>query len=338
MIKKAIWKNLTIMVLGGAALSTWMVGACDAVDGNQDINTRRSAIEAARDSLDAVTTAPADYVITPGGIVVHKDCVHQVPDGATVNADLSVTLKGKKIAQHAACTHKRYRFAGSADATPPGTGNGWVETSWGNATSTTFTHMEVGYWVVPANPVNRGQLIYLFPSLTNGNSILQPVLQWGNNGYFGGPSWVYANWWVMTASTYFVSSVTNASVGDQMWGSMDMTFQSAPNQYWQVVVKDITKGLTTTSNFTVPETNAFSSAQVGALEAYRVSTCDSFPSGSSGQTYFPAPLLYQGLAYWDRNLFNPSWFTLDAAANNWTGPNCGFGVSVGSTGNTWLNY
>ena len=86
------------------------------------------------------------------------------------------------------------------------------------------------------------------------------------------------------------------------------------------------------------ETDAFNTAQVGVLEAYGVSTCDSFPSGSSGQTYFPAPLLYQGLAYWDRNLVNPVWFGQDAASHGWTGPNCGLSVSVGSTGNTWLNY
>jgi hypothetical protein len=336
--KSGFWKNLTIMILGGAGLSTWMTGACDSVDGNQDINVKRSALQSARDSLEAVKQIPAGYGVTPGGIVMHEDCVHQIPDGAVAYPDLSVTMNGKKIAQYAECKHKKYRLAGAADGATPGTGNGWVESSWGWANSTMFNHLETGYWVVPANPVNHGQTIFLFPSLENNTSIIQPVLQWGHSAAGGGASWTYANWWVTGTTTMFVSTLKNTSPGHQFWGSLDMTNQIGVNQYWNIQIKDVTSGVTTNSNVVVNQTDPFNAAQVGVLEAYGVSTCDSFPSGSSGQTYFPNPIVTQGVAYYDRNFITPSWFGLDYVSMGWTGPNCSLSVSVGSTGNTWLNY
>jgi hypothetical protein len=338
MRRKFVLRNLTITILGGIGMSTWMIGACDSFDETQDVSTTRAALQSPKDSLEAVKQVPADYGIVPGGIVMHKDCVHQIPDGAVASYDLSVTLNGKKIAQYAECKHKKYRLAGAADGATPGTGNGWVESSWAYSSKTQFNHLDTGYWLVPATPVNHGQTIFFFPSLENNASIIQPVLQWGPSAAGGGAFWTFANWYVTGSTTMFVSTLKTTAVGHQFWGSIDMSNQIGSNQYWNIQIKDVTSNNLTNSNVIVNSTSPFNAAQVGVLEAYGVSTCDSFPSGSSGQTYFPIPYVTQGNSYNDRNLINPSWFGVDYIGFGWTGPVCGFSVSVGSTGGTWLNY
>src|SRR5208282_1418503 len=53
-------------------------------------------------------------------------------------------------------------------------------------------------WIVPPSPTSDdGQILYFFPGLedmSNVISIVQPVLQWGNNGIFGGRYWLVASW------------------------------------------------------------------------------------------------------------------------------------------------
>jgi len=55
-----------------------------------------------------------------------------------------------------------------------------------------------GFWTVPSNPSDNGALIYLFNGIepSNFSAILQPVLQYGSNGAFGGNYWVIASWYV----------------------------------------------------------------------------------------------------------------------------------------------
>jgi hypothetical protein len=344
--KFSLWKNLTIIILGGTGLATWVVGACGSMDEGHEVEI--AAARTSRASVETVDQIPQDYVLTPGADLMHKDCVHQVPNGAVTHADLSVTLNGKTIAQYAACTHKRYRYAapgsgvvaaaGSGHA--PGTGNGWVEAGWAYSTQTQFTHMSAGSWIVPANPtLNQGQTIFFFPSLTNDNSIIQPVLQWGPSVAGGGAFWAYANWWVVGTTTKFVSVLQTASPGDTMIGSLDMTYLAATYQYWTITAQDASHGTTTSNSVEITEADPFNAAQSGVLEAYGVSSCSAFPSGSSGWTYFSQPVMYQGTTYTDRNLIVPAWFLFDYNSTGWTGPICNFAATtVDSHGNTTLDY
>src|SRR5437868_3007139 len=104
--KLTLTTNLTILILGGAGTATW-IGACDSVDDVAEMRT--AALSRGQDpALEAVNGIPADYILTPGGVLFHKDCVHEIPDGAEVHTDLSVRVKGKTIAQYAECSHKRY--------------------------------------------------------------------------------------------------------------------------------------------------------------------------------------------------------------------------------------
>src|SRR3954469_23536907 len=101
--ESSIWKNLTIIILGGAGVATWMVGACDSADGLQDGRAPSGAVQHVEASLEVVNQVPAGYALVPGGVVIHKDCIYQVPDGAVTYPDQSVTLNGKKIAQYGPC-------------------------------------------------------------------------------------------------------------------------------------------------------------------------------------------------------------------------------------------
>lgn len=51
-------------------------------------------------------------------------------------------------------------------------------------------------WVVPPPPTNQGnQVLFLFPGIQSRSMILQPVLQWGDNGSGIGNNWGVASWY-----------------------------------------------------------------------------------------------------------------------------------------------
>jgi len=351
--KSGIWKNLTIILLGGAGLSTWLIGACDSDDRAEEISPPHTALQAPG-ALDAVNQMPEGYALTPGGVVIHKDCIHQIPDGAVATSDLRGTLKGKNIAQYATCTHKPYRLASATATTTSVSGDSttvasalehprdftfpWVEFSGAVTASTMFNHMDVGYWVVPPNPAAwYGATIFLKVAMEPTPSqvgILQTVLQWGQSAAGGGGFWTYANWAVTgTWSnnwTIFVSPLKTANPGDQMWSSLDMYNQDSSYQYWYLTIKDVTKNDTTTSSVAWGDSRPFTQAQAGALEVYSLQSCSELPSGSSGTTYFPQPNLYEGSAYYDRHLSHPTWLPFTYHDTGWAnGPICGFNISVG---------
>lgn len=58
-------------------------------------------------------------------------------------------------------------------------------------------------WVVPSSPTtNHAQLIYIFNGISKSDKsdLIQPVLQWGNNGVGGGNNWSISNWYVWWAA------------------------------------------------------------------------------------------------------------------------------------------
>lgn len=342
-------KSTSVLLLGGAALGTWFAGACGAI--GEEPGPEVSSVQGELSS-DEIDYLPTDYVRVPGGRVVHKDCVHEVPDGAEVGEDLSVTLKGRKIAQYARCSQKEYRFrakgqgAVTAGAPVPATGSGWVEASWATTTSKMFTQMDTGGWTVPpAPPTQSTQTIFFFPSFVSYNGatadgIVQPVLQWGPSAAGGGKFWAMANWILSSGATFF-STLHSVSVGNGISGKMELVGNTASSQTWKVSYSS--PGFT--SSLTKSTTNglAFTTAQAGVLEAYNISQCSHFPGGPAGQTYFSTyfsrPRLFQGNSYADRNAVSPTWSLRGPSVFGWTGPSCGFGSStVSSAGDTTLWY
>src|SRR5260370_883612 len=114
-------------------------------------------------SEHSVSAIPDDYVMTPQGLR-HKSCVRRIDQ-----SDLAPSP----------CKHPP--DLRMLRATHPA---GWVE----SATFAAFEplgSMRVKF-TVPEPPSREGALIFLFPGAEDAfmSTILQSVLQWGNNGSF----------------------------------------------------------------------------------------------------------------------------------------------------------
>jgi hypothetical protein len=169
------------------------------------------------------------WVQVPGALI-RPDCVHEVPMGAKVGATGDITLAGSVVAHYDACPEQAIITRPQGGVTPkfvdtPGTGNGWVEAvQWEVPLKSGDNIDEItGKWIVPANPSANGGLIYLFNGIepTTENLILQPVLQWGANGYFGGNYWVIASW--LVGSNAYYSPDEKVSAGDTILGTTYIT-------------------------------------------------------------------------------------------------------------------
>src|ERR1700690_3290870 len=156
---------------------------------------------------------PAGKVRTPSGRLVDSACVFEEPDGALVQQNGDVVVKGKVIAHHEPCTPEQMGIA-------PTIGHAWLEASWATA-STYYTHWE-GLWTVPATPLNNGATLFYFGSFENssGTEIIQPVIGYGGNAYFGGNYWTMASWYCYPGGCHH-SGAKNINPGDQIFGIID---------------------------------------------------------------------------------------------------------------------
>lgn len=208
-------------------------------------------------------------VLTPFGIY-NVTKMYKTPDGVT-------HVKGKHI---------------SKISQPPAI-NGWIEDAW--AKNANGYGDFLGNWNVPSSPTQTGSLIYLFTGLepSTFDEILQPVLQWGNNGAFGGNYWTIVAWYVYP-NGYIHSTPLNVNVGDDISGYIYPT--STPSQ-WIVEILDYTTGGATDIVVTTPLTYTYSFV---ALEGYNVVTCSQLP----GDTDFYNLALYDADS---GSQITPSW-------------------------------
>jgi hypothetical protein len=283
-----------------------------------------SAAQAQQSASGANTVslqAHPGWVQVPGALI-RPDCVHEVPMGAKVGANGDVSLAGSVVAHYDACPEQAIITRPQGGVTPkfdtPGTGNGWVEAVQWEVPLKSGDNIDelTGKWVVPANPSENGGLIYLFNGIepTTENLILQPVLQWGANGYFGGNYWVIASW--LVGSNAYYSPDEKVSAGDTILGTTYITSSSGGTLNWESWAQDTTSGAYSWLGAwsTGYQWNwAFS----GVLEAYYITSCSEFPA--SGYTFFENNVVYHGYPSF---LNDPaSWY---GAVYNYGGPSCGF--------------
>jgi len=254
--------------------------------------------------------ASPDWIAIPGGLV-YKSCLHEVPDGSDVSADGIVTMNktvvdvfptcpysgivqdpGMASAALAANDPAAIEFApdyggptvinppaGSSIAQEKTTPTGWLLASWWTAT-VEITKLSA-QWTVPANPASNGALVYLFPSVEpsgSGGAIIQPVLQWGNNGAFGGNAWVMANWYVPSSGNASYSSPQTTPVGSVIIGTMTRT--SSTTGTWSIGFTNKSAGTSKTLSINTGKTS-WKAVQGGVLEAYSVGTCQKLPKVTS---------------------------------------------------------
>jgi hypothetical protein len=291
--------------------------------------------QAAQTSSKATMDHPG-WVQIPGELI-RPDCVHQIPSGAAVeieNGQITgdVTLNGVLIAHYDACpedaviTRPRGRTEGLNN--PLGTGNGWVEASQWDVplgSSDNIDYM-AGTWTVPSNPWKNGALIYLFNGIepSSENWILQPVLQYGSNGAFGGNYWVIASWIVGPKNYAFYGATPKVDPGDSISGYTKMTGTSGSKLLWKVKATDTSTGA---NSWITAHTSGlhWTWAFAAVLEAYYVTSCSQFPA--SGQAVFTKSAVDHGFPSYSA-ISPQGWY---AAYYSYGGPSCGFSVVPGKT-------
>jgi len=285
---------------------------------------------------------PDGYVITPYGYF-HPSCVHELSKS-------DILLSDRNAIQHAdgtienipPCAYPRYTAQGElvtegkAEATPPEI-SGWVEYAYAT-TSTSFGELTAS-WPVPSAPTGSdGEIVYFFPGIQptpgTAKSILQPVLQYGNNGSFGGTYWVIASWNCCVigptghtppyATTYYSTPIT-VNVGDTLLGSIQSTCSAGVESCngWNVSTEDETLGKTTTLSNTWYDGQTFNWAAI-ALEAHYVVQCSDYPP--NGSTTFSNIALYD---YIFVQISNPGWTDVDNVSGET--PQCNYGSQVSAT-------
>jgi hypothetical protein len=279
------------------------------------------------------------WVQVPGALT-SPDCVHVVPNGAKVDESEGptagdVTLNGKLIAHYDSCAEASIPTRHLTQE--PGTiGNGWVEDSQWFLSLKSGDNIDFigGSWAVPSIPETYGALIYLFNGIqpSNASWIMQPVLQYGDNGNFGGNYWVLASWLVHSNTDYYVSSPVGVNPGDVIIGQTYQTGTSGNDLYYFIYANDVSNGQDSTMSVTtwgLQWTEAFA----GVLEAYNVTSCSEYPSGRQGAVDFYKTTVAHG--YPKLDWLTPAKFVGvqdDYFGNG--GPSCSFSVSVSGGSST----
>jgi hypothetical protein len=283
-----------------------------------------------------LTSRPAQaftWVQVPGALFP-SDCVHPVPDGATVDPTGDVTLNGLFVAHYDPCPALPIWTRPVPPGTPssprlePSTG-GWVEGAQANFSSDNLDWI-YSEWTVPENPIDDNALIYLFNALepATQDAIIQPVLQWGPGGESGGGNFWGISSWLVNSTNGYPSPLIQVTAGDIISGSVKITSQSGSNISWTIVATDVTTGRSTTP-YVNSSGGQWTWAYTAILEAYNVTNCSQFPNNHIAYTFWNTFLDDAYPSY--THLIYGSGFS--GTQYGYTGPNCGF--SGGYSDSTW---
>ncbi len=225
-----------------------------------------------------------DLVRAPHG-GIHPSCLHELGDGDVVDTDGSIKSADGHVQTFAPCAFPVHKVHADAPVAPengvqPPTDNGWTEDA--NWTSPVPVQRFSAQFHVPAAPsVYTNQLIYMFPAIEDvaGTSIVQPVLQYGNNGAWGGNYWTIASWlgggqW---GGHYYYSAARRVTTGEVISGAMYDTRQCHPAGCQWAVSMHNSKN---TANLTVYAIAGISWRWVfgGAIEVYGINSCRKYPA------------------------------------------------------------
>jgi hypothetical protein len=208
-------------------------------------------------------------VVLPGGVQVPASLVHE----AVVLANATLVLNDGEFIE-------RGSYRPLTVVSPAVTSSNWIGYAWAKAEcvydpSRGYPVCEprykafTGYWNIPSSPSDPDQvLLYIFngmqPSGASSLPLLQPVLQWGDNGAFGGWYWSMASWYIYldsSGNTQYVHStpVTDSSsiytdahggigwIFDTTW-DITSTFLNSDCQAGYYVCPDTTLTVDTGSN------------------------------------------------------------------------------------------
>ena len=281
-----------------------------------------------------VLPGTGDSVATPAGWRP-KACVKEIPNGAHVSRTGVVRRRDGTTFQIAKCnsTTVRPHIPGLGSTSPGGIvapiDTGWMEWSSYAVTSGSFRSLTAG-WRVPAAPTGSYsgiQTYYSFPGLRNADYIVQPVIQYGYNGAYGGSYWTAVSWHCDFGLNCTHGTPILVYPGDSIVGTATATSCVNSICTWTITTVDQTRN--TRSDWTVDDDDSYRWATGGAVEVYWLTSCSQFPVSG---------IWYSGLAIYDRNstLQSPDW-----TPNYFPNPNpsCQFNVtSSASTVQLYHNY
>lgn len=310
------------------------------------LSAQTAAVDAANSLAAPGAGRPAEvpegYVITPFGYF-HPSCVLQLAEGETLLADGRVEhADGAVEAKAPVCGYPHYTPEGSL-VTGGRTGSsgrnlpivsGWLEFV---AATTSTSYGEIAAtWTVPPQPGTiDNQTLFFFPGLEDINdvqSIVQPVLQFGQSAAGGGNHWAMASWNCCMQGTAWYSPLKKVSPGDTILGTITPTCKKLVQDYcatWKIVSEDETTGKKSVLNKTPAEGQVWNWGFGAVLEVYGVKQCSDFPANNS--VVFTVEL-------YDQNrdvISNPGWVGTPAGAG--TNPYCNYGLNVTDTEET-LEY
>ena len=187
---------------------------------------------------------------------------------------------------------------------------------------------------VPEPPEYDGALIYLFAGAQDMflSTVLQPVLQWGCNGDFGGDYWCLACWHADSSGAHCVSDYLKVNCGDEIEGTLSVKCHTDLSCDWKIEAKDLTTGECT--SLPVPDFSLLLLFLIGgALEAYSLDGCgepsltlvDVPPQCSQYPQSKCTKFRMNELSDLAGNRIYPWW---NLRQFEGSGPNCSFGVST----------
>jgi hypothetical protein len=230
-----------------------------------------------------------EVVIAPGGVrpkaLVHEMQPESVLDG-TDGRHRMLHRSGAELADFGAIRSRAEgmplmpRSVAIPQVTEPALGSGWITYAYWNRPSTPISSFSTT-WVVPPGPSTQsGQLIYLFNGIQNSTMIYQPVLQWGNNGAFGGNYWCVATWYADgQGGQAFHSSPITVQSGTVLTGIMTLSGQSPQGFSYNGYFEGINN-----SGYAIQNVAELWQA-VETLEAYYLTQCSDYPNTGKTAMY-----------------------------------------------------
>jgi hypothetical protein len=281
-------KSFSIATLVVPALGILSVAAvgCSGMEGVVEPADQESAGAASTKGQVAskALAAHPDHVLTPNGVFAHKACVHAIADGDMVDGSGRILRKDGSVQRVASCAYPEIGFAADkprdSRSFQPATDNGWTETAYYNMPVPVGEYRSRFH--VPAAPSYfAGQLIYIFPGLQGGGAILQTVIQYGNNGAWGGQYWSMNTWaggGGEYGGNYYYGNVVRVNTGDTI-ANAQVGHPNDCNQNgcaWDVVGTDLNNGQT--SSYKTYINISWTQVLALAIEVYGVDRCDKYPA------------------------------------------------------------
>jgi hypothetical protein len=234
-----------------------------------------------------------DWVKTPDGLM-YKTCVHQVSPGAVVNADGSITSASGARQLVASCKYPRLVQPGQASPaakagtgiSPPVTSGwlGWAEKEQDPSFPNAWLQRIWANYAVPAAPSVNGATIFIFtafqPPYPNEESIIQPVLTYGQDATgYGGDFWYLRSWYIWNYSNNdYVGAPVPISAGQTVWGAMEGNNCNSDGTscHWAIVTRN--QSTEQESRIDIKSASAYYTAFGGALEVYNAQHCNMLPA------------------------------------------------------------